>query len=243
MKPLAALRPLTVLCVDHEPMQRLLIGTLLEGFFRTVLLANGGGEALRLFQAQPVHLVVADLELPGPGGLDLIESIRRQDRDLPILVISASTATADLLVAVRLRLVDYLVKPITPGRLREALVRAATDLLAAGRLSVRLDPHTSYCLADGCLRGDRGTVPLTPRERVLLELLLNHRDQWLCSARLIGALNGDRGRGGEDSLKGLILRLRRKLGAAAIENRYGVGYRLTLPESDPGRNGTAPSGD
>ncbi len=239
MTPLVALRS----CIEDEPGQRLLIGNLLGGFFRTVLLADGGGEGLRLFRAHPVHLVVTDLKLPGGNGLDLIELVRRQDRDLPILVISASTATGDLLTAARLRLVDYLVKPITPARLKEALERAAVDLLAAGRLVVPLDAQTSYCLADGCLRGDGETVLLTPRERVLLELLLNHRDRWLSSGRLIAALYGDRGRGGEESLKALLLRLRRKLGAAVIVNRYGVGYRLVWPQPAPVPDELDPRGD
>ena len=130
------------------------------------------------------------------------------------------------LAATRLRLVDYLVKPLVWDTLRTCLERSAEDLCAQGRLFVRLDADTLYSKVDGSLRRGNESISLTPREQALLHLLVQHGDEWLSTERLIAALFTDFDRGSEAALKNLVRRLRHKLGPEAIANRYGVGYRL-----------------
>ena len=226
MKPLAMLRHLTALYVEDDPMQRTVTSEWLLSFFGQVRMAETSEEGLRLFGEEPVHLVITDLKMPGMNGLELAAAIRRQDRTVPILMFSAYTETADLLAATRLHLVDYLLKPLSWERLKAALECAALGLLAEGREFVQLDADTTYCVAEGCLYRLAERIPLTPGERALLDVLAAHRGQWLSTQRLLGALYAQNETGSEASLKNLILRLRQKIGADAILNRYGVGYRL-----------------
>lgn len=226
MKPLALLRYLTVLCVEDDPVQRTELNGLLQDFFQELVVADCGETALQIFQSRPIHIVITDLRMPGMSGLELIAAIRQQDRQTPILITSAHTDTADLLAATRLRLVDYLLKPLSWAQLKTALERCAEELLAEGRLFIPLDAHTTYCVTSGCLHRMDEIVPLTPREQTLLNLLATHRQQWLSQERLLAALYHDSGKGSEGGLKNLFLRLRQKIGKEVIINHYGVGYRL-----------------
>ncbi|WP_295456361.1 response regulator transcription factor [uncultured Thiodictyon sp.] len=220
------LRHLTALYVEDDPMQRTVTSEWLLSFFNNVRMAENSEDGLRLFAEGPVHLVITDLKMPGMNGLELAAAIRRQDRTVPILMLSAYTETADLLAAARLHLVDYLLKPLSWERLKAALECAALGLLAEGRVFVQLDADTTYCVADGCLHRLEQRIPLTLRERALLDLLAAHRGQWLSKQRLLDRLYGATDTGSEASLKNVILRLRHKIGTDAIVNRYGVGYRL-----------------
>ncbi|WP_295391094.1 response regulator [uncultured Thiodictyon sp.] len=226
MKPLLLLRHLTALYVEDDLVQGTLVHELLLSLFNEVLVAQSGEAGLRLFGQRSIQLLVTALRMQGMGGLALAAAIRGRDRTLPILITSASTETADLLAANRLQLVDYLVKPLALELLKAALERAALGLLAEGRVFVRLDADTTYCAADGTLCRLAQRVALTARERTLLDLLAAHRGQWLSTERLLAGLYTESDSGSEASLKNLLLRLRHKIGADAILNRYGIGYRL-----------------
>jgi len=226
MRSLHLLRHLIALHVEDDPEQREALSDLLRIFFRDVVTAADGVEGLRLYRAQPIQFVIADLKLPGMSGLELAGAIRQQDRHIPILLMSAFTETADLLAATRLNLIDYLVKPFAWDTLKNCLERCAENLCAEGRLFVRLDAETVYSLSDGCLRRAGETINLTARERTLFDLLVKHGGEWLSTERLLAALFNDGDTGSEGALKNLILRLRQKLGQEVIINRYGIGYRL-----------------
>jgi DNA-binding response OmpR family regulator len=226
MKALALLRHLTALYVEDDPIQRALISGLLRGFFHELITAENGEAGLRLFQSRPIHLVIADIQMPGMDGLELIAAIRQLDRQVPIFIVSAYAETSQLLTATRLHLADYLLKPLSEERLRTALEHCAAELLTQERMLVPLDADTLYFMTDGCLRRRAEIIPLTPSERTLLNLLLAHRGQWLSRERLLAAVYVDRDASSAAGLKNLILRLRQKLGDGAITNQYGVGYRL-----------------
>ena len=232
MRSLHLLRHLTVLHVEDDPEQREALGDLLGIFFQEVVTAADGAEALRALRARPIQFVIADLKLPGMSGLELAAEIRRQDRHMPILLLSAFTETADLLTAARLNLVDYLVKPLAWDTLKACLERTAENLRAEGRLYLRLDADTFYSTTDGSVSRAGETIHLTPREQALFDLLVQHGEEWLSKDRLLTALFNDFDSGSEAALKNLILRLRQKLGPDVIVNRYGVGYRLNpCPET------------
>ena len=226
MRSLDLLRHLTALHVEDDPEQREAMGDLLRIFFNEVVTAANGVEALQLYRTRPIQFVIADLKMPGMNGLELAEAIRRLDRRVPILLMSAFTETADLLAATRLNLVDYLVKPLAWETLKACLERSARDLTTEGHLFVRLDAETTYSLADGSLWRAGVTIDLTTRERALFDVLVMHRDGWLTKDQLLSELFTDFDQGSEAALKNLLVRLRRKLGTEAIINRYGIGYRL-----------------
>jgi two-component system, NtrC family, C4-dicarboxylate transport response regulator DctD len=118
--------PVRVLVVDDDQHVRrftsLMLG--LEGF--EVVEAGGGLEARRLFEAEPVDVVVTDLYMPGENGAELVGDLRLRDRNLPIVIVSGVGSTdAALTGAVReLGDVEAVYKPFSSDALVAAIRRA-----------------------------------------------------------------------------------------------------------------------
>jgi len=77
---------------------------------------------------EPVDLVIADLQLCRESGLNLCRELRRRDRELPVILLSASPDAAGYLAALRLGAYEYLGKPVDFAELRGVLQRALSPL-------------------------------------------------------------------------------------------------------------------
>ena len=80
-----------ILIVDDDETDRVGLAAILQQAGHTVLTAADGEEALELFLAQRVHLVVTDMVMPGRGGLGLISALREIDPGTEIIAISGKS--------------------------------------------------------------------------------------------------------------------------------------------------------
>jgi two-component system alkaline phosphatase synthesis response regulator PhoP len=114
-----------VLVVDDEPHIGQIIRTRLEQGPFTVTLAGDGLEALSLLAAhEDIRLVVLDLMLPGMGGLDVLRTMRGDERwrEMPCLVLTAAGQDSHFREAQALGVSDVLTKPFSPRRLFERVL-------------------------------------------------------------------------------------------------------------------------
>jgi DNA-binding LytR/AlgR family response regulator len=114
---------LCILVVDDEAPIRDELAYLLGEDVRvgTVLVADDGGSALRLLGERDVDAVFLDIRMPGLDGLDIARILRKYENAPPFVFVSAYDSHA--VEAFDLRAVDYLLKPIRPDRVREAVTR------------------------------------------------------------------------------------------------------------------------
>ncbi len=111
-----------ILIVEDEAVFRSLLDTWLTSLGATTLLAADGSEALDHIQASTPDLIICDLKMPRMSGLELVEQIRLQGDQTPVLVISATENMSDIAKALRLGVQDVLLKPIRNlERLRETV--------------------------------------------------------------------------------------------------------------------------
>jgi len=115
--------PRCVLIVDDEPLVRDMLARALLGMGLQALTAGSAGEALEAVRlsAGRVALVLLDLNMPGLGGLAVLDALRGLDPPVPVLLVSGA---ADLLGAdelARLGAAGALAKPFDLARLREAV--------------------------------------------------------------------------------------------------------------------------
>jgi len=89
-----------------ENLQRILT---LAGY--QVQLARDGSEAITVLQTQPFHLVLTDLVMPRMGGLELLREIRRRERDVPVVFLTAFGKPATFAEAMDLGAVGFITKP------------------------------------------------------------------------------------------------------------------------------------
>jgi DNA-binding response OmpR family regulator len=106
--------PGNVLIIDDEDGLRYTLTRVLRATGCQVSGAAEGQEALQMISNVPYDLVYLDIHLPGINGLEILQSIRQTNSDLPVILFTAHASLQSALEAIRLGATDYLEKPIDP---------------------------------------------------------------------------------------------------------------------------------
>lgn len=110
-----------ILMIDDVEVHRRLVEILLTGEGYAVDLAGSGEEALESIAMNPPDAIILDLALPDMHGLELLEALRRDGLEIPVLIVSGDTSpsarVADLQAA------EFLMKPYEVDALIEAVAR------------------------------------------------------------------------------------------------------------------------
>jgi DNA-binding NtrC family response regulator len=113
----------TVLVVDDKEMMRDSVGTTLQRAGFTIIAAPGGQQALDVIARRRPDCVVTDLKMPGLSGLELLESIREIDDDLPVILMTAYGDVGAAVKAIKLGAFDFITKPFEGDELVIAVKR------------------------------------------------------------------------------------------------------------------------
>lgn len=204
-----------------------------EGFL--VREASDGPHLLASLQQEIPHLVVLDLQLPSPGGMELCRRIKRFG-DVPIVVLTALEDEKTKLSVLDLYAEDYILKPArypeVVARIRRILRRTWLSCLPAAS-TVFVDDRLSLDFLYREARTPDGVSRLTPLESRLLQLLVRNAGQVLPTELLLERLWGDT-YSSAASLWEYVRRVRHKIGDDASRPRYilnepGLGYRFRGP--------------
>ncbi len=122
-----------ILSVDDDSKVREKIASYLEDNGFVVYEANNGQEGLELFRSHKPDLVLCDIQMPVMGGLELIEILKKESPETPIIVISGIDVMSNVIEALRTGAWDFIVKPISNMTVLEHAVCRA---LERGRLVV-----------------------------------------------------------------------------------------------------------
>lgn len=227
---------------DAQILKALRINLAARGY--EVTLARTGPEALDQAAKSRPELVVLDLGLPGLGGIQVIEGLRGWT-DLPILVVSGRSDSADKVDALDAGADDYVTKPFAIDELlariraltRRSPLEAEPPVIEFGNIRVDLAAH-GVSKTDAA--GSRTPVKLTPTEWHILEALVRNPRRLVTKHFLLTTIWGP-SYGTEDGYLRLYLaQLRRKLEPEPSRPRYlltepGMGYRFTPDENaEPG---------
>jgi DNA-binding NarL/FixJ family response regulator len=117
---------LRVMVVDDHPMWREAVERdLQDAGFDVVAVAADGHQAIARFRAARPQVVVLDLQIPGPGGVEVTADVLSHDPSARVLILSASGEHADVLEAVKAGATGYLVKSASRQELLDAVRRVA----------------------------------------------------------------------------------------------------------------------
>lgn len=108
-----------ILIVDDCGTTRKLLSYIVKERGYKIISASNGLEALELMAANPVDLVLTDLNMPQMDGLELSKNIRGNDsyREIPIVMVTTEAGEADIQIGLSSGVTTYLTKPITPQKL------------------------------------------------------------------------------------------------------------------------------
>lgn len=124
LKPIDMEKQKTILAVDDEPhMLRLLEISLRQAGYKPVIATNGQ-EALQAINQQTIDLVVSDLHMPSMNGLDLLKNIRRDNENLPFIMVTAQGEIKTAVEAMKLGASDYILRPFDLETLEIAIAKA-----------------------------------------------------------------------------------------------------------------------
>lgn len=120
-----------ILTIDDDPAVRESLANYLEDFGYTIRQAGDGREGLDVFREQGADMVLVDLRMPRMDGLQVLEAVRTESPETPIMVISGVGDIQDVVEALRKGAWDYLVKPIQDMNI---LVHSVESCLERARL-------------------------------------------------------------------------------------------------------------
>jgi adenylate cyclase len=110
----------TILVVDDNRVNRLLLGRALEQLGHTVTFAENGRLALEVLRQRPVDLVLLDIEMPEMDGYQVLEELGSdlRLRDMPVVMMSSVEEVDSVARCIEMGAEDYLFKPVNPVLLR-----------------------------------------------------------------------------------------------------------------------------
>lgn len=107
----------TILIVDDEKNYTLILSAVLEEEGFETLTANSGNDALQILKSADVDLVITDMKMPGMDGIQLLESIKEKDPDLPVIMMTAYGTVEKAVEAMQKGAYNYILKPFENDKL------------------------------------------------------------------------------------------------------------------------------
>ncbi len=196
-----------------------------------VIVFNNGSQGLSHIRKNPPDLVLLDLMLPGMNGLEISRSLRKDERtaDVLLIMITARSEEMDILQGLEQGADDYITKPFRPkeviARIKALLRRHRRDedeTIQIEDITVNFSTH-QVTIGNTLLE-------LTPKEFLLLKVLINAKGRVLSRDQLLDQVWGFDYYGDPRTVDVHIRRLRQKLDkqASTVETVKGFGYRVKL---------------
>lgn len=221
-----------ILLIEDDPLigDGLKLGLTKSGF--SVDWFHDGKSGYTALSSAEYDAVVLDLTLPQMDGLEILQQWRRENQNVPVLILTARDTLDERVSGLQRGADDYLCKPFALAEVAarlQALIRRrygqTNPVLEYG--AVKLDTH----LRQVSLNNQE--VSLTSREYKLLELFLHNRERVLSRSTIEEKLYTWDDEVSSNALEVHIYNLRQKLGKQFIRTVHGVGYALGKTEEKP----------
>lgn len=184
-----------------------------------------GQDALHALDTHQYDLMLLDLGLPKQSGLSVLEQVRKNKNNLPVLILTAKDTTQDRVKGLDTGADDYLVKPFSleevEARIRALLRRSlgkSQPIMEFGGIS--LNPVTKELVYDG------KKEVLSAKEYAIMHNLLKHPGAVLSREQLEDQLYGWNEEILSNAVEVHIHQLRKKFGKNIIHNIRGIGYTV-----------------
>jgi two-component system KDP operon response regulator KdpE len=222
-----------VLIVEDDSALRRTLRTTLDELGFDIGEASNGEEALQRLRMVDYEAVLLDINMPGVGGIETCQRIRRIFTRLPILMLTVRDSEDDKVEALEAGADDYVIKPFQIRELT-ARIRSAIRRFRAPEAPSEMPITIGDIMLDPVRRlVEHRSVEmrLTPREFDALQFLMEHAGRPVTHARLLAVLRGPGSGDDREYLRVLIGQLRKKLGDNSANPEYiltdsYVGYRF-----------------
>ncbi|MEA2017808.1 MAG: response regulator transcription factor [Campylobacterota bacterium] len=215
-----------VLYAEDEKGIRQNIVEVLELFFQKVVDVNDGLEALAEIGYSSYDVLMFDISMPNMDGLEAIKEIRKTNKKIPIIILSAHAEQEYLWKAVELKITKYLTKPYDKDTLVKALEQVSLELVDFNtKINLSKDCIYNPCAKIVCY-GDEH-IKLSKNESRLLEYFIKKENQTVTFDEIYDYI-WEFEVPSKEAIKSIVKELRKKIGKDLIKNIYGTGYMLEI---------------
>lgn len=225
-----------LLVEDEENLHEALkLNLELEGY--EVTSAFTGSEALQKVQGEYFDLIILDVMLPELDGITVTETIRVQNNEVPILILSAKNASSDRVLGLKKGADDYLTKPFN---LEELLLRVMKLINKNKKMQEKDTVGDNYTFGSNTLdfkaqeaitrKGER--IQLSKKEAMLLKLLIENKNEVVPREKILQTVWGYNVYPTTRTIDNFILNFRKYFEEDSRNPQYfhsvrGVGYKYT----------------
>jgi len=219
------LKNLTLLYAEDEEGIRKNIADSLRYYAKEIYEASNGQEAYEIYKEKKPDIILSDIHMPILDGIEFIKKIRKENREVPVVMITAHTDKKYLLDAVELHMEKYIVKPVDLDELFETLEKCV-DVIDINKVVIlKVDKNYQYDYDKKELMYKKESIILNKKEMIFLEFLISNQNRVVTYEELQEFVWGDDVMT-DSALRSLVRNLRKKLPTDIIFNLSGVGYRL-----------------
>jgi len=211
-----------ILLLEDDPIIAEQIKNYFELFEHHVDLYSDGLELVESANPASYDIMLLDINTPGLNGIEVLRNFRELSIDTPAIFITAMSDLEYLKEAYKSGCNDYVRKPFDIEELEiriEHLVRGHEEQ------RIRIGERYEFDMKNEILYESGRELPLSPKERRLLYLLLKHRGHTVSKESIKSYLWDDQ-EVCDNTLRTTVKKLRNKLGENFIENLRGTGYRI-----------------
>lgn len=227
-------KPSILLVEDEENLHEALkLNLELEGY--EVTSAFNGAAALKAIEAEYFDLIVLDVMLPEMDGIAVTETIRLQNLEVPILILSAKNTSAERVLGLKKGADDYLTKPFN---LEELILRVQKLIEKNKRLQDKSSVGDTYIFGDNTIDfkaqeaiiKNGVKVQLSRKESMLLKLLIENKNEVVPREKILQAVWGYNVYPTTRTIDNFILNFRKYFEEDSRNPKYfhsvrGVGYK------------------
>ena len=222
----------SILVIDDEPAIRDMLQIALDAAGFKVVLAEDAKQAYPIIIDTPPDLILLDWMMPGTSGIELLRRLRREEINVPVIMLTAKVEEASKIAGLDSGADDYIAKPFSPRELvsrvkailRRTSEESMKEVIFAGALKLnQLNRRVNI--------GDT-LVSLGPTEYKLLQFFLTHQDRVYTRDQILDNVWGRNVYLDERTVDVHIRRLRKAISIAGHENYVqtvrGAGYRFSI---------------
>ena len=219
------LKQLDVLFISEVDSSYKKIENILRLFFKEVLHTNSLIYANEIYEKSFPSILIIDINLKDSTGLTFIKELRKKNKSMPVIIITENKETDILIEAIKLNLIDYLLKPVDINKLIHALNLSAKNVLNSGEIKTIIKNDVVYNYVEKTITILDKKQSLTKNEARLLELFLINKNKFVKNEDIIKQIWSDK-EVSSSAFKSLINRLSNKIGKETISNSFGIGYGI-----------------
>lgn len=192
-------------------------------FCEFIYTASDGEEALKLYYEHQPNIILTDINMLNFNGMQFIQKIREVDNTTKIIILSAHTETENLLKAVQLNLVSYLVKPVKMSELKLNILQAIEEV--SQKNLIYLNHHYTWNYESNYLKYKNIVIHLTRYENLFIKCLVNTINHNISYEELHNYIYINE-EFSLSAISSLVKRIRKKTTKEFIKSSFKFGYRI-----------------